>query len=138
MFLAASTANKQQGGKIRASFVNFLIITISLASRNCGFQNTANHLPFQNIAPYTVMNVNYTYCGDHFAIYTYIKLLFCTPETNVSVISQLKKKLSKTQPDYEPFPESSHLLPCPKSPSFTWITAVISTNGLPDSIFAPL
>ena len=29
------------------------------------------------------MNVNETYCGDHFAMYTYIKSLCCTPETNV-------------------------------------------------------
>ena len=98
MFLAASTATKQQGGKIRASFLNFLIITISLASRNCGFQNTANHLPFQNIAPYTVMNVNYTYCGDHFAIYTSIKSLHCIPETKlyVNYTSIKKKKRRKT------------------------------------------
>ena len=26
---------------------------------------------------------NGCYCGDHFAIYTNIKLLCCTPETNV-------------------------------------------------------
>ena len=26
--------------------------------------------------------VNETYCSDHFTIYTYIKSLYCTPETN--------------------------------------------------------
>ena len=26
------------------------------------------------------MDINKTYCGDHFAIYTYIKLLCCTPK----------------------------------------------------------
>ena len=29
------------------------------------------------------MDVNETYCGDHFAIYTNIKSLCCTPETNI-------------------------------------------------------
>ena len=28
------------------------------------------------------MDVNWTYCGGLFAIYTNIKLLFCTHETN--------------------------------------------------------
>ena len=36
-----------------------------------------------------VMDVNQTYCGNRFAIYTYIKSLCCTPETNTgSVTSQ--------------------------------------------------
>ena len=29
------------------------------------------------------MDVNYTHCGDHFAIYANIKSLCCTPETNI-------------------------------------------------------
>ena len=45
------------------------------------------------------MDVNQTYCGDHFAIYTNIELLYCTPEINImfflSKISQLKKKNNK-------------------------------------------
>lgn len=32
-----------------------------------------------------VMHVNYTYFGDHFAIYTNIELLCCTPKTNIMV-----------------------------------------------------
>lgn len=42
------------------------------------------------------MDVNYTYCGDHFVTYTNIKSLRCIPETNtmlyVSNISKKKKK----------------------------------------------
>ena len=38
-----------------------------------------------------VMDVNWTYCGDHFAIYTNIKLC-CTPETNVICPLYLDKK----------------------------------------------
>ena len=30
-----------------------------------------------------VMDVNQTYCGDHFAIYTNIESLRCIPETNI-------------------------------------------------------
>lgn len=29
------------------------------------------------------MEVNQTYCGDHFAMYTIIELLSYTPETNI-------------------------------------------------------
>ena len=29
------------------------------------------------------MNVNWTYCGDHFAVYTNSESLYCTPETNM-------------------------------------------------------
>lgn len=29
------------------------------------------------------MDINYTYCGDHFIISTYIKALCCIPETNI-------------------------------------------------------
>ena len=29
-----------------------------------------------------VMDVNWTYCGDHFAIYTYVESLYHTPEIN--------------------------------------------------------
>ena len=30
-----------------------------------------------------VMDVNQTYCGDHFAIYSYVESLCCTSETNI-------------------------------------------------------
>ena len=39
-------------------------------------------------------NVKYTYCGNHFAIYTNIESLHCTVKTNImlmSIRSQLKK-----------------------------------------------
>lgn len=29
------------------------------------------------------MDVNETYCGGYFAMYTAIRSLFCTPETNI-------------------------------------------------------
>ena len=29
------------------------------------------------------MDVNWIYCGDHFAINTYTESLCCTPETNI-------------------------------------------------------
>ena len=29
------------------------------------------------------MDVNQTYCGDHFTIYINIKSLYCIPETNI-------------------------------------------------------
>ena len=32
-----------------------------------------------------MMDINQTYCGDHFTIYTNIKSLICTPETNVMI-----------------------------------------------------
>lgn len=32
---------------------------------------------------YVVMDINKTYCGDHFSAYTNIKLLCYIPETNV-------------------------------------------------------
>ena len=38
------------------------------------------------------MVVNWTYCGDHFVIYTNIKSLHCTPETNI-MLCQLYLKL---------------------------------------------
>ena len=34
-----------------------------------------------------VMDVNLTYCDDHFTVYTNIESLCCTPETNVSYTS---------------------------------------------------
>ena len=37
-----------------------------------------------------VMGVNWSYCGDHFAIYTSIESLYCTYETN-TVLSIQKK-----------------------------------------------
>ena len=42
------------------------------------------------------MDINQTYGGDHFAIYTNIESLCCTPETNISIISQSLKKKEKT------------------------------------------
>ena len=30
-----------------------------------------------------VLDVNQTYCGDHFTMYTLIESLDCTPETNI-------------------------------------------------------
>ena len=33
------------------------------------------------------MDVNLTYCDDHFTVYTNIESLCCTPETNVSYTS---------------------------------------------------
>ena len=30
-----------------------------------------------------VIDVNWTYCGDHYTIYTNIKTLHCTPDINV-------------------------------------------------------
>ena len=41
-----------------------------------------------------VMDINWTYCGDHFAIYTNIKSLCCTPETKICYVNytSMKKK----------------------------------------------
>ena len=41
-----------------------------------------------------VTDVNQTYCGDHFTIYTNTESLHCTSETNItlySIIPQFKK-----------------------------------------------
>lgn len=35
------------------------------------------------VTVYTVMNVNQTYCSDHLTIYTNMKSLCSTPETNI-------------------------------------------------------
>lgn len=41
-----------------------------------------------------MMDVNYTYCGDHCVIYTSIKLLHCTPETSIMLCQlYLSKKI---------------------------------------------
>ena len=37
------------------------------------------------------MDGNETYCGDYFTAHTNIKSLCCTPETNMSIVPQLKK-----------------------------------------------
>ena len=45
-----------------------------------------------------VTDINETYCGDHFAVYTYIKSLCYIPKTNKyyrSIASQFKKKKKK-------------------------------------------
>ena len=57
------------------------------------------------------MDVNWTYCGNHFAIYTNIKSLCCTPET----IPQLKKKKKNPKPESKYVHRNSKLprpLPC--------------------------
>lgn len=36
---------------------------------------------------------NYIYCGNHFAVYINIKLLYYIPEISVSIISQFKKNM---------------------------------------------
>ena len=36
-------------------------------------------------------DVNYTYYGDHFAVYTNTESLYCTPEINI-IICQLNLK----------------------------------------------
>ena len=48
-----------------------------------------------------VTDVNYTYCGDHFAIHTNSKSLFCTPEINIVLYvdyTSLKKKKRRRVP----------------------------------------
>ena len=37
----------------------------------------------QKMCNCVMMHVNQTYCGDHFAIYTNIESLCCTPEANI-------------------------------------------------------
>ena len=37
-----------------------------------------------------VMDVKWTYCGDHFVIHTNNKSLCCIPKTNILIITQLK------------------------------------------------
>ena len=48
-----------------------------------------------------VMDVNYTYHGDHFTIYTNVKSFCCTPETNimlyVNIYTSIKKILEVIQ-----------------------------------------
>lgn len=45
-----------------------------------------------------VMNINITYCGDHFTMYTNIKPLHCMPDTNTIMLcvnymdTSIKKK----------------------------------------------
>lgn len=39
------------------------------------------------------MDVNQTYWGDYFAIYTNIKLLYCTSETNIVHQLHLNKRI---------------------------------------------
>ena len=42
------------------------------------------------------MDVNKTYCGGHFAVYTYIESLCCTPKTNKMLyVSYISIKLEK-------------------------------------------
>ena len=41
------------------------------------------------------MEVNQTYCGDHFAIYIYIKSLCCAPETNIMICQLISIKIGR-------------------------------------------
>ena len=42
------------------------------------------------------MDVNQTYCGDHFTVYTCVKPLCCTPETNsMSCVQCISIKLGE-------------------------------------------
>lgn len=43
------------------------------------------------------MHVNYTYCGDHFTVYTNIKSLCCTPDMQCYVcqFTSIKKSIKK-------------------------------------------
>ena len=44
------------------------------------------------------MDVNLTYYGDHFAVYTKIESLCCTPETNRMCFNHISgKKIKSTQ-----------------------------------------
>lgn len=48
------------------------------------------------------MDVNYTYCGDHFAIFTYNKTLCCTPDSNIIYQAYLNlKNLAKLQEEID-------------------------------------
>ena len=40
-----------------------------------------------------VIDVNWTYCGDNFAVHKNIKSLHCTPETNIMSLYFNKKDL---------------------------------------------
>ena len=40
-----------------------------------------------------MMDVNQTYCDDHFAIDVHIKSLSCTPETNVMLLVKTENKM---------------------------------------------
>ena len=44
-----------------------------------------------------MMDVNQTYCGSHFAIYTNTEALCCTPETNIMYVNyiSIKRPLTK-------------------------------------------
>ena len=41
------------------------------------------------------MKINQTYCGDDFTIYTNIRLLCCTTETNMPTAGRRKKKKTR-------------------------------------------
>ena len=47
-----------------------------------------SHLKKKNLYLCVVMDVNQTYFGNHFTIYTEPELLCCTSQTNMSIISQ--------------------------------------------------
>ena len=61
-----------------------------------------------------VIDVNQTYCGDHFTIDTYIKSLYCIPETNIMLHVDYFSILKKLQVDSG---EDPHRVP--KIPAWT-------------------
>lgn len=108
--MAVNIAAKQQEEKkkSRASFLNYLIITVSLASRNCSFQ-ILQSLALSRITPCTVMDVKYNYRSDHLAIYINIQSLCCIPETKIFLYANYtsikKKKRHQLVPSvYPPSP----------------------------------
>lgn len=44
------------------------------------------------------MDVNQTYCGEHFTKYTNIESLCCTPETNIMLYVSYTSIKTKTKP----------------------------------------
>ena len=50
------------------------------------------------------MDINQTYCGDHFTIYTNIKSLYYTPETNIILYANYTSIKNKTE--YRPMEQN--------------------------------
>ena len=69
-----------------------------------------------------VMDVNWTYCGDHFAIYTYVESLCHTPEINIMVYVNFTLKnpnpeqLKRGRKAEAPATPNKTLAPYPLSP----------------------
>ena len=53
--------------------------------------NFSSHCKEEQLYLRVVTDVNQTCYGGHFAIFIYFGLLYCTPETNMSIISQFFK-----------------------------------------------